>query len=76
MSCIDQVDGKIMTALVERNMLDSIYSKFVDIKYIIALTASTTAESAHYPFCTIEPNVEIVVVSGRILDRLRYMPKN
>lgn len=35
-----------------------------------ALTASYQAESANYPFCTIEPNVGIVKVPDRRLDKL------
>jgi ribosome-binding ATPase len=35
-----------------------------------ALTSSTTAQSANYPFCTIEPNEGIVSVPDRRLDRI------
>lgn len=34
-----------------------------------ALTATKNAQSANYPFCTIEPNVGVVVVPD---ERLRY----
>jgi len=40
-----------------------------------ALTASYQAESANYPFCTIEPNVGIVKVPDRRLDVLRDLVK-
>lgn len=36
-----------------------------------ALTASYQAESANYPFCTIEPNVGIVKVPDARLDKLK-----
>jgi ribosome-binding ATPase YchF (GTP1/OBG family) len=38
-----------------------------------ALTASYQAESANYPFCTIEPNLGIVKVPDYRLDKLRSM---
>jgi GTP-binding protein YchF len=38
-----------------------------------ALTASYQAESANYPFCTIEPNVGIVKVPDARLEKLRSM---
>ena len=38
-----------------------------------ALTSSRTAESANYPFCTIEPNVGIVPVPDERLDVLAKM---
>ncbi len=38
-----------------------------------ALTASYQAESANYPFCTIEPNVGIVKVPDTRLDKLTRM---
>jgi len=38
-----------------------------------ALTASYQAESANYPFCTIEPNVGIVKVPDARLDKLTRM---
>ncbi|MCL1903938.1 MAG: redox-regulated ATPase YchF [Oscillospiraceae bacterium] len=42
-----------------------------------ALTSSSSAEAANYPFCTIEPNVGIVPVPDRRLDELAkiYNPK-
>jgi GTP-binding protein YchF len=40
-----------------------------------ALTASYQAESANYPFCTIEPNVGIVKVPDRRLDVLKDLVK-
>ena len=36
-----------------------------------ALTASYQAESANYPFCTIEPNVGIVKVPDARLEKLK-----
>ena len=40
-----------------------------------ALTSSTTAQSANYPFCTIEPNEGIVSVPDSRLERItRYIP--
>ncbi|MBK8222951.1 MAG: redox-regulated ATPase YchF [Candidatus Obscuribacter sp.] len=38
-----------------------------------ALTASYQAESANYPFCTIEPNVGIVKVPDSRLEKLRAL---
>jgi GTP-binding protein YchF len=38
-----------------------------------ALTASYQAESANYPFCTIEPNVGIVKVPDNRLDKLKEL---
>ena len=38
-----------------------------------ALTSSYQAESANYPFCTIEPNVGIVKVPDTRLDKLKEM---
>lgn len=38
-----------------------------------ALTASYQAESANYPFCTIEPNVGIVKVPDARLEKLRHL---
>lgn len=38
-----------------------------------ALTASYQAESANYPFCTIEPNIGIVKVPDRRLNKLQEM---
>ena len=35
-----------------------------------ALTASTTAEAANYPFCTIEPNIGNVIVPDERLNKL------
>ena len=35
-----------------------------------ALTASKNAQSANYPFCTIEPNVGVVDVADNRLDEL------
>ena len=35
-----------------------------------ALTASTSAEAANYPFCTIEPNIGNVIVPDKRLDKL------
>lgn len=40
-----------------------------------ALTSSYQAESANYPFCTIEPNVGIVKVPDTRLDKLKEMVK-
>jgi len=40
-----------------------------------ALTCSTGAESANYPFCTIEPNEGIVTIPDPRLDRItKYIP--
>ena len=40
-----------------------------------ALTSSTAAQSANYPFCTIEPNEGIVSVPDQRLERItRYIP--
>lgn len=40
-----------------------------------ALTSSTAAQSANYPFCTIEPNEGIVSVPDSRLERItRYIP--
>ncbi|MDJ0685911.1 MAG: redox-regulated ATPase YchF [Alphaproteobacteria bacterium] len=41
-----------------------------------ALTATQAAESANYPFCTIEPNVGRVAVPDPRLDRLAEMAKS
>ena len=35
-----------------------------------ALTAATSAESANYPFCTIEPNIGNVIVPDNRLNKL------
>jgi len=40
-----------------------------------ALTASYQAESANYPFCTIEPNTGIVKVPDERLDKLKELVK-
>jgi hypothetical protein len=40
-----------------------------------ALTKSSTAESANYPFCTIDPNVGIVEVPDERLDELAKISK-
>lgn len=40
-----------------------------------ALTRSHKAESANYPFCTIEPNVGVVIVPDERLDWLANMAK-
>src|SRR5438552_4811961 len=41
------------------------------------LTSSQLAEAANYPFCTIEPNVGVVIVPDKRVDRLveMYSPK-
>ena len=41
-----------------------------------ALTRSQNAESANYPFCTIEPNKAIVPVPDKRLDKLSKMAKS
>ncbi len=41
-----------------------------------ALTATQAAESANYPFCTIEPNVGRVAVPDSRLDRLASLAKS
>ena len=41
-----------------------------------ALTRSQNAESANYPFCTIEPNKAIVSVPDERLDKLSEMAKS
>lgn len=41
-----------------------------------ALTASSSAEAANYPFCTIEPNTGIVSVPDMRLDRLATLAKS
>ena len=38
-----------------------------------ALTSSGAAESANYPFCTIDPNVGVVTVPDSRLDELAKM---
>lgn len=38
-----------------------------------ALTSSASAESANYPFCTIDPNVGVVTVPDKRLDELAKM---
>ncbi len=40
-----------------------------------ALTASASAESANYPFCTIDPNVGVVTVPDKRLTEITsYIP--
>ena len=41
-----------------------------------ALTQTQAAESANYPFCTIEPNIGRVSVPDRRLDTLAHMAKS
>lgn len=41
-----------------------------------ALTATAAAESANYPFCTIEPNVGRVAVPDERLDNLAHVAKS
>jgi len=40
-----------------------------------ALTSATNAQSANYPFCTIEPNVGVVNVPDDRLEKLRVLVK-
>jgi hypothetical protein len=40
-----------------------------------ALTSSSAAESANYPFCTIDPNIGVVTVPDQRLDEItKYIP--
>lgn len=41
-----------------------------------ALTKSYAAQAANFPFCTIEPNVGIVEVKDKRLDRLSEISKS
>ncbi|MDC0074186.1 redox-regulated ATPase YchF [Alphaproteobacteria bacterium] len=41
-----------------------------------ALTASTQAESANYPFCTIEPNIGRILVPDERLEKLSMLNKS
>ena len=41
-----------------------------------ALTASKNAEAANFPFCTIDPNIGIVVVIDARLDQLAKLSKS
>eukprot|EP01035_Chromulina_nebulosa_P016961 gene16961-22455_t len=41
-----------------------------------ALVGSETAQAANFPFCTIEPNVGIVAVPDKRLDRLKEINKS
>lgn len=40
-----------------------------------ALTSSKNAQSANYPFCTIEPNVGVVIVPDERLNKLKVLVK-
>ena len=44
----------------------------MDLKRIAAIT-NAGAQSANYPFCTIDPNVGVVAVPDERLDRLADM---
>ena len=41
-----------------------------------ALTNSNKAQAANFPFCTIEPNVGVVLVPDERLDKLFPKPKD
>ena len=41
-----------------------------------ALTASKNAEAANFPFCTIDPNIGIVDVVDKRLDKLSDLSKS
>ncbi len=41
-----------------------------------ALTASKNAEAANFPFCTIDPNVGVVDVIDKRLDKLTELSKS
>ena len=41
-----------------------------------ALTASKNAEAANFPFCTIDPNIGIVDVVDKRLDKLTDLSKS
>ena len=41
-----------------------------------ALTASKNAEAANFPFCTIDPNIGIVDVIDKRLDKLTELSKS
>ena len=41
-----------------------------------ALTASKNAEAANFPFCTIDPNIGVVDVIDKRLDRLSELSKS
>ena len=41
-----------------------------------ALTASKNAEAANFPFCTIDPNIGIVDVIDKRLDKLSDLSKS
>ena len=41
-----------------------------------ALTASKNAEAANFPFCTIDPNIGLVDVPDKRLDKLSSLSKS